>query len=181
GAGRGGWTERWRVRRCGRGWGRRRRRRPAGGPGRPGRRGGGWRPTASAGSAPPRGLWAWGAGTTAHCWRGTRGTTWPRGKRTRRAWPRATAAMEAKAMPSVLEAALTRALSAMERARERRPAEPVARPVGTVVQAGDGVARISGLPRVKSGELLEIEGGISALALDLEPDTINAVLLDRAP
>lgn len=84
-------------------------------------------------------------------------------------------------MPSVLEAALTRALSAMERARERRPAEPVARPVGTVVQAGDGVARISGLPRVKSGELLEIEGGISALALDLEPDTINAVLLDRAP
>src|SRR5690606_15764608 len=84
-------------------------------------------------------------------------------------------------MPSILEGALSRALAAMERARDLRTAEMVARPVGTVVQAGDGVARISGLPKVKSGELLVLAGGVSALALDLEPDTINAVLLDRAP
>lgn len=84
-------------------------------------------------------------------------------------------------MPSILESALARALSAMDRAQREQPTDVVARAVGTVVQAGDGVARITGLPGVKSGELLELAGGVSALALDLEPGTINAVLLDRAP
>lgn len=83
-------------------------------------------------------------------------------------------------MPSVLEPAVERVWAAMETAREQQTTAVTARSVGTVVQAGDGVARISGLPRVKSGELLHLAGGVSALALDLEPDTINAVLLDRA-
>lgn len=48
---------------------------------------------------------------------------------------------------------------------------------GTVQQVADGVARISGLGGVCLDELLELEGGASALAMTLEPDWVSAVLL----
>jgi len=40
--------------------------------------------------------------------------------------------------------------------------------VGTVLQVGDGVARIYGLKSVQAGELLKFENGVEALALNLE-------------
>ncbi len=49
--------------------------------------------------------------------------------------------------------------------------------VGTVLQIGDGVARIYGLGSVQAGELLEFEDGTEALALNLEEDNVGAVLL----
>lgn len=49
--------------------------------------------------------------------------------------------------------------------------------VGTVLQIGDGVARIYGLSGVQAGELLEFETGTRALALNLEEDNVGAVLL----
>jgi F-type H+-transporting ATPase subunit alpha len=49
--------------------------------------------------------------------------------------------------------------------------------VGTVLQIGDGVARIYGLSQVQAGELLEFENGLKALALNLEEDNVGAVLL----
>ncbi len=49
--------------------------------------------------------------------------------------------------------------------------------VGTVLQIGDGVARIYGLSRAQSGELLEFENGLQALVLNLEEDNVGAVLL----
>ncbi len=49
--------------------------------------------------------------------------------------------------------------------------------VGTVLQIGDGVARIYGLTRAQSGELLEFENGLQALVLNLEEDNVGAVLL----
>lgn len=49
--------------------------------------------------------------------------------------------------------------------------------VGTVLEVGDGVARIYGLTKAQSGELLEFENGLNALALNLEEDNIGAVLL----
>ena len=48
--------------------------------------------------------------------------------------------------------------------------------VGTVLQVGDGVARIYGLDRVRAGEILSFEGGMKALALNLEEDNVGAVL-----
>jgi F-type H+/Na+-transporting ATPase subunit alpha len=48
--------------------------------------------------------------------------------------------------------------------------------VGTVLQIGDGVARIYGLSKVQAGELLEFENGLKALALNLEEDNVGAVL-----
>lgn len=49
--------------------------------------------------------------------------------------------------------------------------------VGTVLQIGDGVARIYGLSKVQAGELLVFENGLKALALNLEEDNVGAVLL----
>ncbi len=49
--------------------------------------------------------------------------------------------------------------------------------VGTVLQIGDGVARIYGLSKVQAGELLSFENGLKALALNLEEDNVGAVLL----
>ncbi len=49
--------------------------------------------------------------------------------------------------------------------------------VGTVVTVGDGIANIHGLEQCMSGELLEFEGGISGMALNLEHDFVGAVLL----
>mgnify|MGYP001031710670 CR=1 FL=1 len=52
--------------------------------------------------------------------------------------------------------------------------------VGTVLQVGDGVARIYGLSKAQSGELLEFENGLNALVLNLEEDNVGAVLLGES-
>lgn len=49
--------------------------------------------------------------------------------------------------------------------------------VGTVIQVGDGIARIYGLSNAMSGELLEFENGVFGMALNLEEDNIGVVLL----
>ena len=49
--------------------------------------------------------------------------------------------------------------------------------VGTVVQIGDGIARLHGLDKCMANELLEFEGGVYAMALSLEEDSISAVML----
>ena len=49
--------------------------------------------------------------------------------------------------------------------------------VGTVLQVGDGVARIYGLDDCMSNELLEFPGGIYGIALNLEEDNVGCVLL----
>jgi F-type H+-transporting ATPase subunit alpha len=49
--------------------------------------------------------------------------------------------------------------------------------VGTVLQVGDGVARIYGLTKAQSGELLEFENGLRAMVLNLEEDNVGAVML----
>ncbi len=49
--------------------------------------------------------------------------------------------------------------------------------VGTVVTVGDGIAKVYGLEKCMSGELLEFEGGVSGMALNLEQDFVGVVLL----
>lgn len=49
--------------------------------------------------------------------------------------------------------------------------------VGTVLQVGDGIARIYGLLNVQSNELIEFENGIKGIVLNLEEDNIGVVLL----
>ncbi|CAM3157072.1 F0F1 ATP synthase subunit alpha [Mycobacterium intermedium] len=49
--------------------------------------------------------------------------------------------------------------------------------VGTVVDAGDGIAHVEGLPSVMTQELLEFEGGVLGVALNLDEHSIGAVIL----
>ncbi len=48
---------------------------------------------------------------------------------------------------------------------------------GTVLQVGDGIARIYGLSNVESNEMIEFESGIKGIVLNLEEDNVGAVLL----
>ena len=49
--------------------------------------------------------------------------------------------------------------------------------VGTVIEVGDGIARIHGLSGVGANELLEFEGGVVGMALNLEEDAVGAVIM----
>jgi F-type H+-transporting ATPase subunit alpha len=49
--------------------------------------------------------------------------------------------------------------------------------IGRIVEVGDGIARVSGLPGAAVNELLEFEDGTLGLALNLDEDTIGAVVL----
>jgi F-type H+-transporting ATPase subunit alpha len=52
--------------------------------------------------------------------------------------------------------------------------------VGTVLQVGDGIARVYGLNNVSSGELVEFENGTRAIALNLEEDNVGVVLMGES-
>ena len=49
--------------------------------------------------------------------------------------------------------------------------------IGTVLQVGDGIARVYGLDNVQSGELIEFQNGLQGIVLNLEEDNVGAVLL----
>lgn len=49
--------------------------------------------------------------------------------------------------------------------------------VGTVIQVGDGISRVHGLEKCMAGELLEFPGEVYGMALNLEEDSVGAVLL----
>src|SRR3954447_24798025 len=52
--------------------------------------------------------------------------------------------------------------------------------LGRVLEVGDGVARVAGLPDASVNELLEFEGGLLGLALNLDEETIGAVVLGKS-
>jgi F-type H+-transporting ATPase subunit alpha len=52
--------------------------------------------------------------------------------------------------------------------------------VGTVLQVGDGIARIYGLSHVESNELIEFQNGVLGIVLNLEEDNVGAVLLGES-
>ncbi|MCH9011130.1 MAG: F0F1 ATP synthase subunit alpha, partial [Chloroflexi bacterium] len=49
--------------------------------------------------------------------------------------------------------------------------------VGVVVEVGDGIARVHGLSGVAYNELIEFEGGVMGMALNLEEDSVGTVIL----
>jgi F-type H+/Na+-transporting ATPase subunit alpha len=52
--------------------------------------------------------------------------------------------------------------------------------VGTVLQVGDGIARVYGLNGVRQGELVAFENGVKAIALNLEEDNVGVVLMGES-
>ena len=71
---------------------------------------------------------------------------------------------------SAITAALTKNLEGFEPSLE-------ASQVGHIVEVGDGIARVSGLPNAAVNEMLEFENGSIGLALNLDEDSIGAVVL----
>jgi F-type H+-transporting ATPase subunit alpha len=76
----------------------------------------------------------------------------------------------AEIKPSEVSAILRQQLAGVKSATELEE-------VGTVLQVGDGIARIYGLSNVQSGELIEFENGLKGIVLNLEEDNVGAVLL----
>jgi F-type H+-transporting ATPase subunit alpha len=70
--------------------------------------------------------------------------------------------------------------SAITRSLEGYSPSLEARTVGRVTEVGDGIARVSGLPDCAVNELLEFEGGIFGLALNLDETSIGCVVLGDA-
>ncbi len=60
---------------------------------------------------------------------------------------------------------------------ERFEAEAKVEEVGTVLEAGDGIARVYGLDNCMASEMVEFEGGVYGMALNLEEDTLGVVVL----
>ncbi|HEX4888327.1 MAG TPA: F0F1 ATP synthase subunit alpha [Luteibaculaceae bacterium] len=79
----------------------------------------------------------------------------------------------AEVKPAEVSAILREQLSGFKSAAELEE-------VGTVLQVGDGIARIYGLSGVQSGELIEFENGLKGIVLNLEEDNVGAVLLGRS-
>ena len=52
--------------------------------------------------------------------------------------------------------------------------------VGTVLQVGDGIARVYGLSNAQYGELVSFEGGLEGIVLNLEEDNVGVVLLGHS-
>src|SRR3990172_6589981 len=52
--------------------------------------------------------------------------------------------------------------------------------VGTIIEVGDGIARVYGLSEALAGELLEFPDGVLGMALNLEEDSVGAVLLGQS-
>ncbi|MDQ3751452.1 MAG: F0F1 ATP synthase subunit alpha [Actinomycetota bacterium] len=75
--------------------------------------------------------------------------------------------------PEDITAVLQRHLTEFEPSLEREE-------VGRVREVGDGIARVSGLPRAMANEMLEFEGGVMGLAMNLDVDEIGAVVLGEA-
>ena len=49
--------------------------------------------------------------------------------------------------------------------------------IGTVTEAGDGIARVFGLTKVQAGEMVEFNSGVKGMALNLETDNVGIVIL----
>src|SRR5216683_172267 len=49
--------------------------------------------------------------------------------------------------------------------------------VGSIISVGDGISRVHGVERVMAGEMLEFPHGVFGIALNLEEDSVGAVLL----
>lgn len=54
-----------------------------------------------------------------------------------------------------------------------------AREVGTVLEAGDGIARVSGLTNIRSQELVEFDNGVQGIAFNLEKDSVGVIILGQ--
>jgi F-type H+/Na+-transporting ATPase subunit alpha len=78
-----------------------------------------------------------------------------------------------------LHAVLEEALSAIDRAAEEERASPAVQEYGEVVSITQGIARVKGLPHVRSEEVVRFPGDVFGMAFNLDPDRVGVFLLDQ--
>ena len=78
--------------------------------------------------------------------------------------------MELKIKPEEISSILKRHI-------EQYQVKMEAEEIGEVIEAGDGIARIKGLPSCMASEMLEFPKGIYGMALNLDEDNIGAMIL----
>ena len=81
---------------------------------------------------------------------------------------------------STLRSTLEETLDAIDRAQGGFSVSPSIEEYGVVSYVGPGVARVRGLPNVKSEELVEFEGGFLGMTFNLDPEDVGVILLDEA-
>ena len=67
--------------------------------------------------------------------------------------------------------------SVIQREIEQYKTEIDVREVGTVLEVGDGIARVYGLSNVMAGEMVEFPGGVRGLAFNLEENSVGIIIL----
>ena len=77
----------------------------------------------------------------------------------------------------MLKELLDDAVTTLQEAVEQTAAEFRPRETGTILQVGGGIARIKGLPSLKSEELVRFPGDVLGVAVNLEPDEVGVILL----
>jgi F-type H+-transporting ATPase subunit alpha len=83
-------------------------------------------------------------------------------------------------METSLKSVLDDALEAIGAVRNDTPAGPWFEEYGVVTYIGQGIARVRGLPNVRSEELVRFDGGVLGMTLNLDPGDIGVALLDDA-
>lgn len=71
-------------------------------------------------------------------------------------------------------------IEALKKSLEKFHTEIKEEEVGTVIAVGDGTARMTGLTKAKASEMLEFSGGVFGVVLNLETDSVGAVILGDA-
>lgn len=79
-----------------------------------------------------------------------------------------------------LQAWLTETFDVYDRVLERQRYQLKGEPVGRVRYAGQGIALVEGLPGVKASELIRFPGNVLGMAMNVEPQEIGVVLLNRS-
>ncbi len=77
-----------------------------------------------------------------------------------------------------LSTVLDETLEAVEQVSSESPVAPELREYGIVNFVGQGIARVRGLPNVKSEELVRFAGDRLGMTFNLDPDEVGVVLLD---
>ena len=77
-----------------------------------------------------------------------------------------------------LQSILDDTLGTLARVRGETPAGPWCEEYGVVTSVGQGIARVRGLPNVKSEELVRFANGLLGMTLNLDPGDIGVILLD---
>jgi F-type H+-transporting ATPase subunit alpha len=80
-----------------------------------------------------------------------------------------------------LSAVLDDTLDVLERVTHARRAELELEEYGEVTYVGHGVARVNGLPGVRSEEIVRFPNGLLGMAFNLDPDEVGVILLDEGP